>query len=69
MQKPDIELAVKHRLDRRLAEKRECLRHFSRNAPGLNEFGNYYIAELNTDNIIQTNVDLEALARKEGVIK
>ena len=69
MQKPVTELAVKRRLNRRLAEKGECLRKCSSNSPWLSELGNYYIAEINTDNVIQTDIDLEALARKEGVMK
>ena len=69
MQKPVTELAVKRRLNRRLAEKDECLRKCSNNSPWLSELGNYYIAEINTDIVIQTDIDLEALARKEGVMK
>jgi len=69
MQKPVTELAVKRRLNRCLAEKGECLRKCSNNSPWLNELGTYYIAEIDTNNIIQTDVDLPALARKEGVMK
>ena len=69
MQKPVTELAVKHRLNRRLAERGECLRKCSDNSPWLNKLGSYYIAEINADNVRQTDVDLEALARKEGAMK
>ena len=69
MQKPVTELAVKRRLNRRLAEKGKCLRKCSNNSPWLKELGSYYIAEINTDNVLQTNVDHEALARKEGAMK
>ncbi|MDC1288005.1 hypothetical protein N8198_08970 [Gammaproteobacteria bacterium] len=69
MQKPVTELAVKRRLNRRLAERGECLRKCSDNSPWLNKLGSYYIAEIDTDNVLQTDVDLEALARKEGVMK
>ena len=69
MKKPVTELAVKRRLNRRLVEKGECLRKCSSSSPWLSELGNYYIAEINTDNVIHTNVDLEGLARKEGVMK
>jgi hypothetical protein len=69
MQKPVTELAVKRRLNRRLAEKGECLRKCSSSSPWWNELGDYYIAEINTDKVIQTDVDLEALARKEGAMK
>ena len=69
MQKPVTELAVKRRLNRRLAEKGECLRKCASNSPWLSALGTYYIAEINTNNVIQTDVDLEALARKEGVMK
>jgi hypothetical protein len=68
MQTPVTEFAVKHRLNRLLADKGKCLRKCRGNAPWLGELGNYYIAQINTDNIIQTDVDLEALARKEGAI-
>ena len=69
MQKPVTELAVKRRINRLLVEKGECLRRCSSSSPWLSELGNYYIAEINTDNIIQTDVDLEGLARKEGLMK
>ena len=69
MQKPITELAVKRRLNRRLAEKGQCLRKCPSNSPWLKELGSYYIAEINTNNVLQTNVDLEALARKEGAMK
>jgi hypothetical protein len=69
MQKPVTELAVKRRINRLLVEKGECLRKSSSRSPWLSELGNYYIAEINTDNIIQTDIDLEGLARKEGVMK
>ena len=69
MQKPVTELAVKRRINRLLVEKGECLRKCSSSSPWLSELGNYYIAEINTDNIIQTDVDLKGLARKEGVMK
>jgi len=69
MQKPVTELAVKRRLNRRLSEKGKCLRKCSSNSPWLNELGNYYIAEINTSNVLQTEVDLEELARKEGAMK
>ena len=69
MQKPVTELAVKRRLNRRLVEKGECLRKCPGSSPWLSELGNYYIAEINTDNVLQAHVDLEALARKEGVMK
>ena len=69
MQKPVTELAVKRRLNRRLAEKGECLRKCSSSSPWLSELGSYYIAEIDTDNVLQTDVDLEALARKEGAMK
>ena len=68
MQNPVTELAVKRRLNRRLAEKGECLRKCAYNSRWLSELGNYYIAEIDTDNIIQIGVDLEALAREEGVM-
>ena len=69
MQKPVTELAVKRRLNRRLADKGECLRKSSNRSPWLTELGNYYLAEINTNKVIQTDVDLEALARKEGAMK
>jgi len=69
MQKPVTALAVKRRLNRRLAEKGECIRKNPYNSPWLNKLGTYYIAEINTDNVLQTNVDLEAFARAEGVMK
>lgn len=69
MQKPVTEIAVKRRLNRRLNKKGESLRKCSSNSPWLNELGSYYIVQINTDNIIQTDVDLEGLARKEGVMK
>ena len=69
MQKPVTELEVKRRLNRRLVEKGECLRKCSSRSPWWNELGNYYIAEINTNNVIQTDVDLEVLARKEGAMK
>jgi len=69
MHKPVTELAVKRRLNRRLVDKGKYLRKCSNNSPWFSELGNYYIAEIDTDNIIQTDVDLEALAREEGVMK
>jgi hypothetical protein len=69
MQKPVTELAVKRRLNRRLAGKGECLRKCSSNSPWLSELGSYYIAEIDTNNVIQTDVDLEVLAREEGAMK
>jgi hypothetical protein len=69
MQKLVTDIAVKSRLNRRLAEKGECLRKCSTGSPWWSELGDYYIAEINTDNVIQTNVDLETLARKEGAMK
>ena len=69
MQKPVAELAVKRRLNRRLAEKGECLRKCSSRSPWLNELGNYYIAEINTTKVVQTDVDLEVLARTEGAMR
>ena len=68
MQTPVTEIVVKHRLNSLLADKGKCLRKCSSNAPWLGELGNYYIAQINTKNIVQTDVDLEALARKEGAI-
>ena len=69
MQKPVTALAVKRRLNRRLAEKGECLRKNPYNSPWLSKLGTYYIAEIDTDNVVQTDVDLEAFARAEGVMK
>ena len=69
MQKPVTELAVKRRLNRLLVEQGKCLRKCPASSPWLSELGNYYIAEINTDNVIQAHVDLEALARKEGAMK
>ena len=69
MQKPVTELAVKRRINYLLAEKGECLRKCSSRSPWLRELGNYYIAEINTRNVVQTDIDLEALARKEGAMK
>ena len=63
MHKPVTALAVKRRLNRRLAEKGECLRKNPNNSPWLSKLGTYYIAEINTDNVLQTDVDLEAFAR------
>jgi len=69
MQKPVTELAIKRRINRRLAEKGECLRKSPSNSRWKNELGNYYIAEMDTDNVIKTGLDLEAFAREEGVMK
>ena len=69
MQKPVTELAVKRRINRRLAEKGECLRKCSNRSPWWNELGNYYIAEMNTTRVIKADIDLEALARTEGALK
>ena len=69
MQKPVTALAVKRRLNRRLTQKGECLRKNPYNSPLLSKLGTYYIAEIDTDNVIQTDVDLEAFARAEGVMK
>jgi len=69
MQKPVTELAVKRRINYLQAKKGECLRKCSSYSPWLRELGNYYIAEIDTRNVIQTDVDLEALARKEGAMK
>lgn len=69
MHKPVTELTIKRRLNRRLAEKGECLRKCSGRSPWWGELGDYYIAEINTDKVIQTDVDLETLARKEGAMK
>jgi hypothetical protein len=69
MQKPVTELAVKRRINRRLAEKGECLRKCSSRSPWWNELGNYYIAEMNTTRVIQTDINLEVLARTEGAMK
>jgi hypothetical protein len=69
MQKPVTELEVKRRLNYLLAEKGKCLRKCSSYSPWLRELGNYYITEINTSNVIQTDVDLKALARKEGAMK
>jgi len=69
MQKPVTELAIKRRINNRLAEKGECLRKCPSNSRWLNELGNYYIAELDTDNVVKIGLDLEAFARQEGVMK
>ena len=69
MQKTVTELTVKRRLNHRLAEKDECLRKCSIRSPWWNELGNYYIAEINTTRVIQTDIDLEVLARTEGAMK
>ncbi len=69
MQKPVTELAVKRRINRRLAEKGECLRKCSSRSPWWNELGNYYITEMNTTRVIKRDVDLEALAREDGAMK
>jgi len=69
MHKPVTELAVKRRLNRRLAVKGKCLRKNPYTSPWLSKLGTYYIAEIDTDNVIQTDVDLEAFARAEGVMK
>ena len=69
MQKPVTALAVKRRLNRRLTQKGECLRKNPYNSPWLSKLGTYYIAEIDTDNVIQTDVDLESFARAEGVMK
>ena len=69
MQKPVTELAVKRRINRRLAEKGECLRKCSSRSPWWHELGNYYIAEMNTTRVIQTDIDLELLARTEGAMQ
>lgn len=69
MQKPVTELAIKRRLNRRLAEKGECLRKCPQNSHWLSELGTYYIAKIDTNKVLQTNVDISALARREGVMK
>ena len=69
MQQPVTELTVKRRLNRRLAEKGECLRKCSSRSPWWNEFGYYYIAEINTTRVVQTDIDLERMARTEGALR
>jgi len=69
MQKPVTELAVKRRINRRLAEKGECLRKCSSRSPWWNDLGNYYIAKINTTRVVQTDIDLEVLALTEGAMQ
>ena len=69
MQKPVTELAVKRRINRRLAEKGKCLRKCSSRSPWWNDLGKYYIAEINTTRVIHTDIDLEVLALTEGAMQ
>ena len=69
MHKPVTALAVKRRLNRHLAEQGECLRKNPNTSPWLKKLGTYYIAEIDTNNVIQADVDLETFARAAGVMK
>ena len=62
------EIVVKHRLHLLLAKRGECLRQCRSGPRWSNDRDEYYIALLDTDQVIKQGLDLDELARQEGVI-
>lgn len=69
MKKQINERALAARLRRHLARQDEALKKCSPQTRAFLKLGRYYIVSLDLNMIIDMNVDLESLAREEGVLK
>jgi hypothetical protein len=61
------ERALTQRLNRALADDDIVVKK-SRPREGYNELGDFYLISLKRNFIVETDVDIEALARKKGVL-
>ena len=68
MQRLVPEIVVKHRLHFQLSKRGECLRKHPPRMQWSNPDNEYYIAVLDTDQVIRPVLSLDALALEEGVI-
>lgn len=69
MKKQVNQRALATRLDRYLGKRGQTLRKCNPNNRWYRELGNYYIIDVKAGAITAPRIDLEALARKEGVLK
>ena len=69
MKKQVNERALAARLRRHLTRQGEALKKCAPKTRGFLKLGKYYIVSLQLNVIIDTNVDLESLARDEGVLQ
>ena len=63
------ELSVSYRVRRRLKVEGKNLRSCGEGSQKFEELGRWYIVDAATNSIIETKVDLEALARKLGALR
>jgi hypothetical protein len=69
LKKQVTERALRARLDRHLNQRGETLRKCRSDSCWRRDLGDYYIIDLSAGSISAQHVDLEALAREEGVLK
>lgn len=69
MKKQINERALAARLRRHLARQGEALKKCAPKTGNFLKLGKYYIVSLELNMIIEMNVDLESLARDEGVLQ
>ena len=69
MKRKITERALAARLGRHLAKRNEVLRKCAPQTRGFLDLGEYYIVNLKMNSIIDTDINLQALARDEGVLK
>ena len=69
MKKQINERALAARLRRHLARQGEALKKCTPQTRDFLKLGRYYIVSLQLSAIIDTDIDLELLAREEGVLK
>ena len=69
MKKQVNERALAARLGRHLGRQNEALKKCTPKARDFLKLGKYYIVSLQLNAIIDTDIDLESLARDEGVLK
>lgn len=69
MKKPVTETALIKRLNRRLVKLDLNLRKCPARSPWHKSLGNYYLMDIKQNAINGMNVDIAALARREGLLK
>jgi hypothetical protein len=69
MKKQINERALAARLGRHFARQGEALKKCAPQTRDFLKLGKYYVVSLQLNAIIDTDVDLESLAREEGILK
>ena len=69
MKKPVTESALMKRLNRHLAKLDLNLRKCPTKSPWFKSLGSYYLIDVKQNAINGMNVDIAALARREGILK